>query len=91
MFSGAFEELATHLLDSVDILTKNWNILDNVLETLDIQQHSLGVLYVLIAKFNSIAVSVLCGIHLLFGIILYCYKYFIADLFVCIFLLELQC
>ncbi|XP_037820852.1 COP9 signalosome complex subunit 3-like [Lucilia sericata] len=55
--SGALEELATHLLDSVEILTKNWNILDNVLETLDMQQHSLGVLYVLIAKFNSIANS----------------------------------
>ncbi|XP_075161278.1 COP9 signalosome subunit 3 [Haematobia irritans] len=52
--SGAFEELATHLLDSTEILTKNWNILDNVLETLDVQQHSLGVLYVLIAKFNSL-------------------------------------
>ncbi|KAI8126188.1 COP9 signalosome complex subunit 3 [Lucilia cuprina] len=55
--SGALEELATHLLDSVEILTKNWNILDNVLETLDMQQHSLGVLYVLIAKFNSIGNS----------------------------------
>lgn len=54
---GAYEELAANLLDSVEILTKNWSILDNVLETLDIQQHSLGVLYVLIAKFNSLAVS----------------------------------
>lgn len=55
---GAFEELATHLLDSTEILAKNWNILDNVLETLDVQQHSLGVMYVLIAKFNSLAVWV---------------------------------
>lgn len=53
---GAYEDLATHLLDSTEILTKNWNILDNVLETLDVQQHSLGVMYVLIAKFNSLPV-----------------------------------
>ncbi|XP_073842400.1 COP9 signalosome subunit 3 [Musca autumnalis] len=55
--SGAFEDLATHLLDSTEILSKNWNILDNVLETLDVQQHSLGVLYVLLAKFNSLQSS----------------------------------
>lgn len=53
---GAFEDLATQLLDSTEILSKNWNILDNVLETLDVQQHSLGVLYVLLAKFNSLQV-----------------------------------
>ncbi|XP_058981884.1 COP9 signalosome complex subunit 3 isoform X2 [Musca domestica] len=55
--SGAFEDLATQLLDSTEILSKNWNILDNVLETLDVQQHSLGVLYVLLAKFNSLQSS----------------------------------
>ena len=34
------------------ILIKNGQHLDNVLETLDIQQHSLGVLAVLNAKYN---------------------------------------
>lgn len=50
LFLGSFRELVEYLNDSVDTLAKNSNILDNVLETLDIQQHSLGVLYVLIAK-----------------------------------------
>lgn len=50
LFLGSFRELVEYLNDSVDTLSKNSNILDNVLETLDIQQHSLGVLYVLIAK-----------------------------------------
>ncbi|CAO1415503.1 unnamed protein product [Diamesa serratosioi] len=51
--SGNFRELVEFLNDSVDTLAKNSNILDNVLETLDIQQHSLGVLYVLIAKLGD--------------------------------------
>ncbi|XP_052871978.1 COP9 signalosome complex subunit 3 isoform X2 [Anopheles cruzii] len=51
--AGNFLELADYLTDSTELLSKNGNILDNVLETLDIQQHSLGVLYVLAAKFND--------------------------------------
>lgn len=35
----------------MDVLAKNAQHLDNVLETLDLQQHSLGVVYVLTAKF----------------------------------------
>ncbi|XP_037939636.1 COP9 signalosome complex subunit 3-like [Teleopsis dalmanni] len=50
-----YRELADYLNDTVELLTKNWSILDNVLETLDSQEHSLGVLYVVIAKFNSVS------------------------------------
>ncbi|XP_035794286.1 COP9 signalosome complex subunit 3-like [Anopheles albimanus] len=51
--AGNFRELAEYLSESTELLVKNSNILDNVLETLDIQQHSLGVLYVLAAKFSD--------------------------------------
>lgn len=37
---------------SAEILMKNGQHLDNVLETLDLQQHSLGILVVLCAKFS---------------------------------------
>ena len=57
-FSGNFRELVVYLIDSVELVTKNGNILDNVMETLDIQQHSLGYLFVLSAKFNDSSVSV---------------------------------
>uniref|UniRef100_U5EXW2 COP9 signalosome complex subunit 3 n=1 Tax=Corethrella appendiculata TaxID=1370023 RepID=U5EXW2_9DIPT len=50
--SGSFRELVEYLNESTDTLCRNLNILDNVLETLDIQQHSLGVLYVLVVKFD---------------------------------------
>lgn len=55
--SGNFLELVEYLNDSIELLQKNWGILDNVLETLDIQHHSLGVLYVLLAKFTSVSNS----------------------------------
>lgn len=58
LFLGSFRELVEYLNDSVDTLTKNSNILDNVLETLDIQQHSLGVLFVLIAKLADSQVNI---------------------------------
>ncbi|XP_055584825.1 COP9 signalosome complex subunit 3-like [Uranotaenia lowii] len=51
--AGNFRELVEYLLESTDLLAKNGNILDNVLETLDIQQHSLGVLFVLVIKFSN--------------------------------------
>ncbi|KAH8364501.1 hypothetical protein KR084_007455 [Drosophila pseudotakahashii] len=51
--SGNFRELAEELPESLSLLARNWSILDNVLETLDMQQHSLGVLYVLLAKLHS--------------------------------------
>jgi hypothetical protein len=54
---GSFRELCDYLIESSDLLAKNTNILDNVLETLDIQQHSLGVLFVLVAKFSEFLVS----------------------------------
>ncbi|XP_022222284.1 COP9 signalosome complex subunit 3 isoform X2 [Drosophila obscura] len=55
--SGSFRELADDLPDSVSLLARNWSILDNVLETLDVQQHTLGVLYVLLAKLHSAATA----------------------------------
>uniref|UniRef100_A0A1S4KF76 COP9 signalosome complex subunit 3 N-terminal helical repeats domain-containing protein n=2 Tax=Culex quinquefasciatus TaxID=7176 RepID=A0A1S4KF76_CULQU len=55
--AGNFRELVEYLLESTELLAKNGNILDNVLETLDIQQHSLGVLFVLVIKFSEPNVS----------------------------------
>lgn len=52
MFAGSYRELLDYLSKTNDILVKNSQHLDNVLETLDLQQHSLGVLAVLSAKFN---------------------------------------
>ncbi|EDW79319.1 uncharacterized protein Dwil_GK13507 [Drosophila willistoni] len=49
----SYRELADELAESLSLLIRNWSILDNVLETLDIQQHTLGVLYVLLAKLHS--------------------------------------
>lgn len=56
---GNFRELIDYLNGTSDLLAKNGNILDNVLETLDVQQHSLGVLYVLVAKFTNLTVSLM--------------------------------
>ncbi|EFA11362.1 COP9 signalosome complex subunit 3 isoform X2 [Tribolium castaneum] len=50
---GNYKVLCEYLSKSSDILLKNTQHLDNVLETLDLQQHSLGYLVVLCAKFNS--------------------------------------
>ncbi|XP_024874421.1 COP9 signalosome complex subunit 3 [Temnothorax curvispinosus] len=49
---GNFRELYDIISKSVEVLTKNGQHLDNVLETLDLQQHSLGILAVLCAKFS---------------------------------------
>lgn len=54
---GNFRELIEYLNGTSDLLAKNGNILDNVLETVDVQQHSLGVLYVLVAKLTNLSVS----------------------------------
>lgn len=52
MFIGSLRELCEYLNKSSEVLLKNTQHLDNVLETLDIQQHSLGILAVLCAKFT---------------------------------------
>ncbi|KAJ8972781.1 hypothetical protein NQ317_009234 [Molorchus minor] len=49
---GNFRELCEYLNKSSEVLLKYPQHLDNVLETLDVQQHSLGILAVLCAKFN---------------------------------------
>lgn len=41
---------------SKEILAKNTNYLDNVLETLDMQQHTIGVMFVIAAKFTHVTV-----------------------------------
>lgn len=47
-----------YLNESLELLSRNSNILDNVLETLDIQQHSLGYMYILLAKFADTPAAV---------------------------------
>lgn len=54
--TGNYRELIDYLNGSTELLAKNGNILDNVLETLDNHQHSLGVLYVLVAKLTNLTV-----------------------------------
>lgn len=56
-FAGNFRELCELLNKSTEVLMKNGQHLDNVLETLDLQQHSLGVLAVLCVKFSLPAPS----------------------------------
>lgn len=58
-FLGNLRELVDYLNESLELLSRNGNILDNVLETLDIQQHSLGVMFVLLAKFSDAGQSLL--------------------------------
>lgn len=48
---GDFRELLNVMWKSIEVLAKNAQHLDNVLETLDLQQHSLGFLIVLFVKF----------------------------------------
>lgn len=43
---------------SKEILAKNTNYLDNVLETLDMQQHTIGCMFVIAAKFTALTVSI---------------------------------
>lgn len=54
---GNLRELLDTCKQSIEILAKNTNYLDNVLETLDVQQHSMGVLFVLVAKFGNVSVG----------------------------------
>lgn len=58
LFLGNVRELVDYLNESLELLTRNSNILDNVLETLDIQQHSLGYMYILLAKFADVPAAV---------------------------------
>lgn len=52
MFLGNFRELCTLLSKSTEILMRNGSQLDMVLEMLDLQQHSLGMLTVLFVKLS---------------------------------------
>ncbi|XP_014676248.1 PREDICTED: COP9 signalosome complex subunit 3-like [Priapulus caudatus] len=49
---GNFSQLCEFINKSMDILAKHASHLDNVLATLDLQQHSLGVLAILVVKYE---------------------------------------
>ncbi|KAL0278381.1 UNVERIFIED_CONTAM: hypothetical protein PYX00_000218 [Menopon gallinae] len=49
---GSYRELCELITKSSEVLMKNSQHLDNVLETLDLQQHTLGVLAVLCVKLS---------------------------------------
>jgi COP9 signalosome complex subunit 3 len=53
--SGNFKELAELLPKCSEVLSRNNQHLDTVLETLNVQQHSLGILAVLVAKFSTLS------------------------------------
>lgn len=57
LYVGNFRELVDYLNESTELLQRNLNLLDNVLETLDLQNHSLGVMYIVAAKISEIQVS----------------------------------
>lgn len=46
-FTGNFDALCDFVTKSSDVLVKNVGMLDDVLATLDLQEHSLGVLAIL--------------------------------------------
>ncbi|XP_033208915.1 COP9 signalosome complex subunit 3 [Belonocnema kinseyi] len=52
---GNFQELASRITAFVHALTRNSQHLDNVLETLDLKQHSVGILAVIVAKLTNLA------------------------------------
>ncbi|XP_076331243.1 COP9 signalosome subunit 3 [Tachypleus tridentatus] len=49
---GNFEQLCDFISKSTDVLLKNGAHLDDVLATLDLQEHSLGILAILCVKLN---------------------------------------
>jgi COP9 signalosome complex subunit 3 len=54
---GNFKELAELLPKCSEVLSRNNQHLDTVLETLNVQQHSLGILAVLVAKFSTLSTA----------------------------------
>ncbi|XP_014228372.1 COP9 signalosome complex subunit 3 [Trichogramma pretiosum] len=55
--AGDFKELVTLLPKHIEILTRNHQHLDNVLETLDLSHHTIGMLAVMYVKMNLFANS----------------------------------
>lgn len=53
MFIDSLRTLCDYLNKSTDLLLKNVQHLDNLLETLNMQQHSLAILAVLCAKLSG--------------------------------------
>jgi len=51
---GNFHELSDNLSKSQELLVRNPTALDNILESLDVQQHSMGYMAVLAAKIHNI-------------------------------------
>lgn len=58
-FAGLFREIVEMIGKSDEVLQRNSAHLNTVLETLDINQHSLGVLAVLVAKYATPQVWIL--------------------------------
>uniref|UniRef100_A0A8D8UJW0 COP9 signalosome complex subunit 3 n=1 Tax=Cacopsylla melanoneura TaxID=428564 RepID=A0A8D8UJW0_9HEMI len=54
---GNFRELTEIIQKSLDVLSKNGQHLDNVLETLETFQHSLGILAILLVKLNLLSTA----------------------------------
>lgn len=54
---GNFDSLCDYINKSTEVLVKNVPHLDDVLATLDLQEHSLGILAILCVKFNCPVLS----------------------------------
>ncbi len=54
-FSGNLKLLVEYLNKAVDVLSKNSGQLDNVLQQLEFEQHSLGILAILMVKYDSLS------------------------------------
>jgi len=54
---GQFSQLCEYMNKSWPLLTKNISHLDTALEALDLQEHSLGVLYILCSKVSMISTA----------------------------------
>jgi len=49
---GSFDQLSEYIVKNSDILSKNSVHLEDVMQTLDLQEHSLGIMAILCAKLN---------------------------------------
>ena len=47
MYLGNFDQLQDHIAKNTDVLLKNGPLLEDVMQTLDLQEHSLGILAIL--------------------------------------------
>jgi COP9 signalosome complex subunit 3 len=50
---GSFDQLSEYISKNSEILSKNWTHLEDVMQTLDLQEHSLGIMAILCAKLSQ--------------------------------------